>query len=66
MLWDSIAASDIPDYMQPALDRDAAAAALLFTVGPRRMWSLRQRHGLPDGPVVPKVAKRLLRAEIGC
>ncbi len=65
-LWQALAASDIPDYMQPALDRDAAAAATLFDVGPRRMHALRQRHGLPDAPVDPKLMKRLLRLEIGC
>ena len=63
-LWRAIAASDLPDYMQPALDRDAAAAAELFAVGPRRLHALRQRHGLPDGPVDPKTAAKLLRLEI--
>lgn len=65
-LWQAIAASDLPDYMQPALDRDAIAAAQLFTVGPSRLHALRQRHGLPDGPVDPKTAAKLLRLEIGC
>lgn len=63
-LWEAIAASDVPDYMQPALDRDAMAAAELFQVGPKRMHAMRQRHGLPDGPIDPKTAARLLRLEI--
>jgi predicted GIY-YIG superfamily endonuclease len=63
-LWQSIAASDLPDYMQPALDRDAMAAAAFFEVGPKRMHALRTRHGLPNGPIDPKTATKLLRSEI--
>jgi len=64
MLWQSIAASDLAEYMRPALDRDAIAAAAFFGAGPRRMQALRERHGLSDGPVDPKTAGKLLRAEI--
>lgn len=63
-LWEAIAASGVPDYMQPALDRDAMAAAELFQVGPKRLHTMRQRHGLPDGPIDPKTAAKLLRLEI--
>ena len=63
-LWQSIAASDVPDYMNTALDRDAIAAAAMFDVGPKRLHAMRQRHGLPDGPIDPKTATKLLRAEI--
>lgn len=63
-LWQSIATSEVPDYMNTALDRDAISAAALFEVGPKRLQALRLRHGLPDGPIDPKTAAKLLRSEI--
>ena len=57
-------ASARPAYMQPALQRDLAAARQFFRAGPQLVRARRLRHGLRAGPLTPDTYRALVAAEV--
>lgn len=58
------AASERPDYMQPALRRDKEAALLFFAAGPRLVRARRLRHGVRARVLDAATYRNLVRDEI--
>lgn len=58
------AASHRPEFMQPALRRDKAAALRFFAAGPRLVHARRLRHGVRAKILDVQTYRRLVRDEI--
>ena len=58
------AALDHEQPLRSSLVRDVRAARRFYELGPRHLRDLRDRHGLPDGPVPARVLRACLLAEV--
>lgn len=63
-LTEQVHKPDVPPFMRPALERDAASAAEFFALGPRALHDRRRRHRLPAGPVDAATLRNVLVDEV--